>query len=208
MTLCIRRTLDWNCPGGVIQVRTVRRLTREQRGVDVSKRAVDNFIRSPPQNLSGSKPSLEEQTAHGEKWTLTPGCKGRTWARRGYHHTMACKARKREFLLTKARSEELRAAEAVVVVVVGVCGCGGAGGGERRRSGGGEEEVCVCVVVVVGVVICGGGGSDDRRSRRVHPGYQAHDAANSEGHVPVDTTHTALFSVYRAQKKSTAGLSP
>ena len=98
-------------PGGVIQVRTVRRLTREQRSDDVSKRAFDNFIGSP-RNLSGSKPSLEEQTAHGEKWTLTPGCKGCIWARRGYHHTKACKARKREFLLTKARSEELRAAEA------------------------------------------------------------------------------------------------
>ena len=98
-------------PGGVIQVRTVRRLTREQRNDDVSKRAFDNFIGSP-RNLSGSKPSLQEQTAHGEKWTLTPGCKGCIWARRGYHHTKACKARKREFLLTKARSEELRAAEA------------------------------------------------------------------------------------------------
>ena len=30
-------------PGGVIQARTVRRLTREQRGDDVSKRAFDNF---------------------------------------------------------------------------------------------------------------------------------------------------------------------
>ena len=29
-----------------------------------------------------------------------------------YHHTKACKAREREFLLTMARSEELRAAEA------------------------------------------------------------------------------------------------
>ena len=98
-------------PGGVIQVRTVRRLTLEQRSDDVSKRALDNFIGSP-RNLSGSKPSLEEQTAHGEKWTLTPGCKGCIWARRGYHHTKACKAKKWEFLLTKARSEELRAAEA------------------------------------------------------------------------------------------------
>ena len=98
-------------PGGVIQVRTVRRLTREQRGDDVSKCALGNIIGSP-RNLSGSKPSLEEQTAHGEKWFLTPGCKGCIWARRGYHHTKACKARKREFLLTKERSEELRAAEA------------------------------------------------------------------------------------------------
>ena len=96
---------------GVIQVRTVRRLTREQRNDDVSKRAFDNFIGSP-RNLSGSKPSLEEQTAHGEMWTLTPGCKGCLWARRGYHHTKACKAKKREFLLMKARSEELRATEA------------------------------------------------------------------------------------------------
>ena len=62
-------------PGGVIQVRTVRRLTREQRSDDVSKRAFDNFIGSS-RNLSGSKPSLEEETAHGEKWTLTPRCKG------------------------------------------------------------------------------------------------------------------------------------
>ena len=31
-------------PGGVIQVRTVRRLTREQRGDDVSKRAFDFFL--------------------------------------------------------------------------------------------------------------------------------------------------------------------
>ena len=88
----------------------MRRLTREQRNDDVSNRAFDNFIGSP-RNLSGSKPSLQEQTAHGEKWTLTPGCKGCIWARRGYHHTKACKARKREFLLTKALSEELRAAE-------------------------------------------------------------------------------------------------
>ena len=98
-------------PGGVIQVRTVRRLTREQRCDDVSKRAFDNFIGSP-RNLSGSQPSLQEQTAHGGKWTLTPGCLEGSWARRGYHHTKASKARKREFLLTKARSEELRAAEA------------------------------------------------------------------------------------------------
>ena len=97
--------------GGVIQVRTGRRLTREQRGDDVSKRAFDNFVGSP-RNLTGLKPPLEEQTAHGEKWTLTPGCKGCIWARRGYHHTNACKARKREFLLTKAPSEELRSAEA------------------------------------------------------------------------------------------------
>ena len=74
----------------------------------MSKRAFDKFIGSP-RNLTGSKPSLEEQTAHGEEWTLTPGCKGSVWARRGYHHTKACKARKREFLLTEARSEELRA---------------------------------------------------------------------------------------------------
>ena len=80
-------------------------------GDDVSKRAFDNFVASP-RNLSGSLPFLEEQTAHGEKWTLTPGCKGCIWARRGYRRTKACKARKREFLLTKARSEELRAAEA------------------------------------------------------------------------------------------------
>ena len=33
-------------------------------------------------------------------------------ARRGYHHTKACKAKKREFLLTNVRSKELRAAEA------------------------------------------------------------------------------------------------
>ena len=98
-------------PGGVIQVSTMRRLTREQRGDDLSKRAFDNFLGSP-RNLSVSKPSLEEQTVHGEKWTLTPGCKRCIWARRGYHYTKACKARKRELLLTKARSEELRAAEA------------------------------------------------------------------------------------------------
>ena len=96
--------------GGVIQVRTVRRLTREQRNDDVSKRALDNFVGSP-RNLSGSKPSLEEQTAHVEKSTLTTDCKGCIWVRRGYHQTKACKARKREFLLTKARSEELRAAD-------------------------------------------------------------------------------------------------
>ena len=94
--------------GGVIQVRTVRRLTREQRGANVH---LTIFIGSR-RNLSGSKPSLEEQTAHGEKWTLTPGCKGCISACRGFHHTKACKARKREFLLTKARSEELRATEA------------------------------------------------------------------------------------------------
>ena len=97
--------------GGVMQVRTVRRLTREQRNDDVSKRAFDNVIGSP-RNLSGSKPSLQEQKADGEKWTLTPGCKGCIWARRGYHHTKACKARTLEFLLIKARSEELRAADA------------------------------------------------------------------------------------------------
>ena len=39
--------------GGVIQVRTVRRLTREQRNDDLSKRAFDNFLVSP-RNLSGS----------------------------------------------------------------------------------------------------------------------------------------------------------
>ena len=67
-------------PGGVIQVRTVRRLTREQGGDDVSKRAFDNFNGSP-QNLSSSKPSQEDQTAHGEKRPLTPGCKVCIWAR-------------------------------------------------------------------------------------------------------------------------------
>ena len=41
-------------PGDVIQVRTVRRLTRDLRNDDVSKRAFDNFIGSP-RNLSGSK---------------------------------------------------------------------------------------------------------------------------------------------------------
>ena len=81
----------------------MRRLTREQRGDDVSKRAFDNFIGSQ-RNLSGSKPSLEEQTAHGERVDLD--------ARRGYHHTKACNARKREFLMTEARSEERRAAKA------------------------------------------------------------------------------------------------
>ena len=98
-------------PGGVIQVRTVRRLTREQRTDDVSKRAFDNFMGSP-QNLSGSKPSLQEQTVHGEKWTWTPGCKGCMWSRRGYHHTKACDARKRAFLVARARAEELRVTEA------------------------------------------------------------------------------------------------
>ena len=98
-------------PGGVIQARTVRRLTREQRRDELNKRAFDNFIGSP-RNLSGSKPSLEEQTAHGEKWTWTPGCEGCMWSRRGYHHTKACDARKRAFLVAKARAEELRAAEA------------------------------------------------------------------------------------------------
>ena len=45
-------------PGGIIQVRTVRRLTREQRSDDVSKRAdIDNFIGSP-RNLSRAKSSL------------------------------------------------------------------------------------------------------------------------------------------------------
>ena len=73
-------------PGGVIQVRTVRRLTREQRGDELSKRAFDNFVGSP-RNILGSKPSLKEQTVHGEKWTWTPGCKGCMWSRRGYHHT-------------------------------------------------------------------------------------------------------------------------
>ena len=116
---------------GVTQVRTVRRLTRGQRGDDVSKRAFDNFIGSP-RNLSGSKPSLEEQTAHGEKWTSTPGCKGCIWARRGYHHTKACRARKREFLLTKARSEELRAAEAT-----GKCNSASS---SARPSGSAREE--------------------------------------------------------------------
>ena len=98
-------------PGGVVQARTVRRLTREQRGDALSKRAFDNFVGSP-RNILGSKPSLQEQTVHGEKWTWTPGCKGCMWSRRGYHHTKACDARKRAFLVAKARAEELRAAEA------------------------------------------------------------------------------------------------
>ena len=98
-------------PGGVIQVRTVRRLTREQRGDELSKRAFDNFVGSP-RNILGSKPSVKEQTVHGEKWTWTPGCNGRMWSRRGYHHTKACDARKRAFLVDKARAEEWRVAEA------------------------------------------------------------------------------------------------
>ena len=98
-------------PGGVIQARTVRQLTREQRGDELSERAFDNFMGSP-RNLSGSKPSLKEQTVHGEKWTWTPGCKGCMWSRRGYHHTKACDAWKRAFLVAKVRAEELRAAEA------------------------------------------------------------------------------------------------
>ena len=66
--------------GGVIQARTVRRLAREQRADELSKRAFDNFVGSP-RNLVGSKLSLAEQTVHGEKLTSTPGCKGCTWAR-------------------------------------------------------------------------------------------------------------------------------
>ena len=34
------------------------------------------------------------------------------WSRRGYHHTEACDARKRAFLVAKGRAEEQRAAEA------------------------------------------------------------------------------------------------
>ena len=98
-------------PGGVIQVRTVRRLTRGRRTDDVSKRAFDKFMGSP-QNLSGSKPPLQEQTVHGDKWTWTPGCKGCMWSRRGYHHTKACDARKRAFLVARARAEEFRVTEA------------------------------------------------------------------------------------------------
>ena len=45
-------------PGGVLQVRTVRRLTREQRSDDVSKRAFDKSIGSP-RNLSGSARTRE-----------------------------------------------------------------------------------------------------------------------------------------------------
>ena len=71
----------------------------------MSKRALDNFIGSP-RNLSGSKTSLEEQTVHGEKWTLTPGCKGSIWARRGCHHTKrVCVARIREFLMRAAEAD-------------------------------------------------------------------------------------------------------
>ena len=95
----------------MIQASTVRRLTREQRGDELSKRAFDNVI-GTPRNLLGSKPSVEEQTVHGEKWTWTPGCKGCMWSLRGYHHTKACDARKRAFLVAKARAEELRVAEA------------------------------------------------------------------------------------------------
>ena len=89
--------------GGVIQATTVRRLTREQRNDDVSKRAFDNLLVCP---------EIFHVQNHLWKWTLTPGCKGCIWARRGYHHTKACVARKRGFLLTKTRAEELRAAEA------------------------------------------------------------------------------------------------
>ena len=56
----------------------------------------------------GSKPTLDEQTVHGEKWTWTPGCKGCMWSRRGYHHTMACSERKQAFLVARARAQELR----------------------------------------------------------------------------------------------------
>ena len=42
---------------------------------------------------------------------MTPGCKGCS-SRVPSYEGVACKARKREFSLTKARSEELRAAEA------------------------------------------------------------------------------------------------
>ena len=97
--------------GGVIQARTVRRVTRQQRGDELSNRAFDNFIGSP-RNLLGSKPSVEEQTARGEKWTWTLGCKGCMWTRRGYHHTKACDARKQSFLVAKARAAELRVTEA------------------------------------------------------------------------------------------------
>ena len=48
-------------PGGVIQVRTVRRLTREQRRDELSKRAFDKFVGSP-RNILGPKPSVKEQT--------------------------------------------------------------------------------------------------------------------------------------------------
>ena len=89
----------------------MRRLTREQRGDVLSERAFDNFVGSP-RNLGGTKLTLDEQTAHGERWTRTPGCKACMRARRGYHHTKACVARKQAFLVAKARAKELRAAEA------------------------------------------------------------------------------------------------
>ena len=89
----------------------MRRLTREQRGDDVSKRALDIFFWFAAKS-SRFKTISGRADSSCEKWTLTPGCKGCVWARRGYHHWKACKARNREFLLTKTRSEELRAAEA------------------------------------------------------------------------------------------------
>ena len=89
--------------GGVIQATTVRRLTREQRNDDVSGRAFDGLLVCR---------EIFQVQNHLWKWTLTPGCKGCIWARRGCQHTKACVARKREFLLTKTCAEELRAAEA------------------------------------------------------------------------------------------------
>ena len=77
----------------------------------MSKRAFHNFVGSP-RNIPGSKPSLKEQTVHGEKWTCTPDCKGCMSSRRGYHHKEACDARKRAFLVAQARAEDLRVAEA------------------------------------------------------------------------------------------------
>ena len=47
--------------GGVIQIRTVRRLTREQRNDDVGKRALEFFVGSP-RNLSQAQNHLWENS--------------------------------------------------------------------------------------------------------------------------------------------------
>ena len=55
---------------------------------------------------------VEERLGSVVGVTHTPGCKGCMWSGRGYHHTKECDARKRAFLVAKARAEELRVAEA------------------------------------------------------------------------------------------------
>ena len=105
----------------------MRRLTREQRVDVLSKRPFDKFVGSP-RNLGRTEPTLDEQTAHGARWTWSTRLQRvHVGSQRvSPHEGVCCQEAKQAFFVAKARAEELRAAEAETWRTVEF--------GKRRRS--------------------------------------------------------------------------